>query len=104
MYVILTSKPGKFHTELAAALSVVESYEYHFYGKIKAIFQIAILDGETKVRVVEDEPPYIVNDVPSKFLEKFASLEDARKELRYLTSFGSMEASLVPCSNAQVAG
>lgn len=104
MYVILTDKPGKFHTEMPTAMSVVESYEYRFYGKVKAIYRIAILEGETKVRIVEDESPYVVNDMPSKFLEKYPSIEDARKELAHLTHFGSIEASLVQCPNAQVAG
>ena len=36
----------------------------------------------------------IVNNVPSKFLEKFDSRERAFKELEHLTTFGHMETSL----------
>jgi hypothetical protein len=102
MYVILTSKPGKFHTEVAESTTIVESYEYRFYGKVKAIFQIAQFeDVPSKIRIVEDDPPYVVNDVPSKFLEKFSSIEGARAELRHLTKFGGLDSTLVQCSNKQ---
>ena len=36
----------------------------------------------------------IVNDVPSKFLEKFETTEQALRELRHLTSFGHMDTEL----------
>lgn len=102
MYVILTSKPGKFHTEVPTSTCVVESYEYRFYGTIKAIFQIAQFENiPPKIRIVEDEPPYVANDVPSKFLEKFNSLENARAELRHLTKFGGLDSSLIQCANVQ---
>ena len=38
--------------------------------------------------------PPIVNDVPSKFLEKFETTEQALRELRHLTSFGHMDTEL----------
>ena len=100
MYVILTSKPGVFHSEVKAPFRIVESYEYRLYGVLKAIFHISVIEGDAKVRIIEDEPPYIVNDVSSRFLEKFASLELARNELRHLTTFGSIEAELVLCTGA----
>jgi hypothetical protein len=34
--------------------------------------------------------------VPSKFLEKFETLERARRELQYLCAFGDMDTTLVP--------
>jgi len=36
----------------------------------------------------------MVNDVPSKFLEKFETTEQALKELRHLTTFGHMDTEL----------
>ena len=36
----------------------------------------------------------MVNRVPSKFLEAFASLEAARQELVHLTRFGSIDTTL----------
>ena len=75
MYVILTSKPGQFRTELADGLRPLEAYDYLFYGQTKAHFVIAeLLEDRTKIRVVEDDTA-IVNDVPSKFLEKFETTE-----------------------------
>jgi hypothetical protein len=104
MYVILTNKPGKFHTEVDDGVSIIESYEYRFYGKLKAIYQIALLQGDSKIRIVEDEAPYVVNQVRSKFLDHFSSLDQARKELAHLTQFGSIDTSLVQCIHTQVPG
>ena len=71
MYVILTSKPGQFRTETVNGLRPLEAYDYVFYGQTKAHFVIAeLLDERTRIRVIEDDTA-IVNDVPSKFLEKF---------------------------------
>ena len=97
MYVILTSKPGQFRTEMVDGLSPVEAWDYLFCGVTRARFVIASLDRETKVRVVDEAPPPIVNMVPTKFLERFDSVEDARRELRHLTTFGaSLQAALQP--------
>ncbi len=94
MYVILTSKPGQFRTEAGAGLRPLEAYDYLFYGHTKAQFVIAeLLEESTKVRVIEDETA-IINDVPSKFLEKFATVELAFSELRHLTTFGHMNTAL----------
>lgn len=94
MYVILTSKPGQFRTEAVAGLRPLEAYDYCFYGHIKAHFVIAeLLEERTKIRVIEDGSA-IVNDVPSKFLEKFETTALALQELRHLTTFGHMETEL----------
>ena len=93
MYVILTSKPGQFRTELVDGLRPLEAYDYLFYGHKKAYFVIAELLKDTKIRVIEEESE-IVNDVPSKLLEKFDSPEQALTELNHLTSFGTMETAL----------
>jgi len=96
MYVILTSKPGQFRTELVPGLLPVEAYDYMFYGKKKAQFVIAEIEGETKVRVIDEVFPPVLNLVPSKFLEKFDTVAAARRELAHLTAFGSMQAVLEP--------
>jgi hypothetical protein len=94
MYVILTSKPGQFRTEIGAGLKPLDAYDYLFYGQKKAHFVIAeLLEDRTRIRVIEDGSE-IVNDVPSKFLEKFESRERAFRELEHLTTFGHMETSL----------
>ena len=83
MYVILTTKPGQFRTEVGPDLTPVEAYDYVFYGRTRARFLIAEISGETRVRIVDETEPVTVNDVPSKFLEKFHENEGARRELQY---------------------
>ncbi|WP_454725856.1 MULTISPECIES: ferredoxin [Cupriavidus] len=98
MYVILSSKPGQFRTELVDGLVAVEAYDYLFYGRMTAQYVIAELAHPLKLKVVEETDsaaPPLVNYVPSKFLEKFDTLEDARTELRHLASFGTMDIALV---------
>ena len=63
-------------------------------GIRKAHFVIAeLLEESTKIRVIEDDTA-IVNDVPSKFLEKFETTEQAFRELTHLTTFGHMQTEL----------
>lgn len=94
MYVILTSKPGQFRTEITDGLRPAAAYDYLFYGQKKAHFVIAeLVRDDTRIRVIE-EGSGIINDVPCKFLEKFDSRAGAFKELEHLTSFGQMETAL----------
>ena len=95
MYVILTSKPGQFRTELGEGLRPVEAYDYLFCGRKRAHFVIAELEGEVRIRIVEEGPRAVVNDVPSKFLPHFATLEQARAELGQLAGNGALDAALV---------
>lgn len=94
MFVILTSKAGQFRTEIGEGLHAREAYDYLFYGQKKARFVIAELQRDVKIRVIDETPPVLVNEVPSKFLQKFETLEQARSELRHLVTFGRMETSL----------
>jgi hypothetical protein len=94
VYVILTSKPGQFHTELVEGLRPVEIYDYLFYGRKKAEFVIAELAGEVRLRIIDEGEPPLLNEVPSKFLEKFDTVEHALRELRHLTAFGGMDTAL----------
>ncbi|KIU44737.1 MULTISPECIES: hypothetical protein [Bradyrhizobium] len=95
MYVILTSKPGQFRTEIVEGLRPLAAYDYLFYGTRKATFVIAELIKETKVKVVDEAwSPPIVNEVPSKFLEKFETPERALSELEHLITFGHMDTKL----------
>ena len=94
MYVILTSKPGQFRTEAGEGLKPVEAYDYLFCGRKRAQFVIAQLEGEPKVKIVDEGSPPAVNLVPSKFLPRFDSLEKARRELESLVSGGGIDASL----------
>jgi hypothetical protein len=91
VFVILTSKPGEFRTEIGAELRPVESYDYSFCGRMRAHFVIAEITAPTKVRIVDETPPLVVNLVPTKFLEKFATVERARHELESLASSGGTD-------------
>ena len=95
MYVILTSKPGQFRTELAAGMQAIEAYDYLFCGRKRAHFVIAELGRDVRIRIVEEDGRPVVNEVPSKFLPRFATLEAARAELRQLAGNGALDAALV---------
>ena len=94
MYVVLTNKPGEFITEITNGLKPIESYDYIFYGRKRANFTIAELLDNVKIRIVEDEAPRSVNNVPSKLFEKFDTLDEARAELHTLTHYGTMDIKL----------
>jgi len=87
-YVILTSKPGQFRTEVTEGLEPLEAYDYLCFGRKRAGFVIARLAAPTRIRIVDETPPPVVNYVPSKFLEKFETVEGARRELQELAQSG----------------
>ncbi len=102
MYVILTSKPGQFRTDPGAGLAPVEHYDYLFCGRLKARFSIAELPADfsgLRILVTEEGdgagPVPAVNRVPVKFLERFDSLERARRELEHMTKMGALDTALV---------
>ncbi len=95
MYVILTSKPRKYVTQPNEDTELIEGWEYRLYGELQAQFKIARLLRETRVNVVELDDTSIVNRVPSKFLERFDTLEQAHAELQTLCNFGTLDAKLV---------
>jgi ferredoxin len=94
MYVILTTKPGVFTTKLSDGLTSIEVYDYVLFGKKKAQFTIARIEGEPRITIVEDEPPHVTNHIPSKFLQKYQSVDTALQEIRHLAKFASMDARL----------
>ena len=96
MYLILTSKPGQFRTELVEGLRRVESSDYFFFGRCKARFVIAEIVSDCRVTVIDETPPEVVNHVPIKFFEKFETVELARAALRHLVHEGDADVVLVP--------
>lgn len=100
MYIILTSKVDEYVAKPDTGISPVESYSYYFYGKNKADFTIAEVgaevgaDGGGRVCIVESDDSGLINSVPIKFYEKFATLEEARDELKQLVTFGTIDTSL----------
>ena len=95
-YVILTSKPGQFRTEVTEGLEPLEAYDYVCFGRKRAGFVIARLAKPTRIRIVDETPPLVVNDVPSKFLEKFETVERARRQLDELAQSGGSDFVLRP--------
>lgn len=104
MYVVLTSKPGEYRTEPGAGVETVAAYEYHFHGRLKAIFAIARVQDGSRVRIVEETPGGTVNDIPTRQMEKFDTREQAYEELAGLTRFGTMEAELRECAQFRADG
>lgn len=95
IYAILTSKPGQYHTEPGTGSRAIETYDYEFCGRIRAHFTVVELPCDSWVRIVEDSEPAIVNEVPTKFLPQFTSLEAARTELEGLSHFAGLAIRLV---------
>ena len=85
-FIILTSKPGVFHTEIGQDTSPIERYDYVFHGRTRASFVIATLERETRIALVDDNEPSIVNRVPSKLFTKYTSPLEARRDLEQLVS------------------
>lgn len=75
-------------------MHAIEAYDYAFCGRSRARFVIAQVEGEPKVRIVEESSPPVVNLVPSKFLPRFDSVDKARRELETLVGFGRLDVSL----------
>ena len=95
MYVILTSKPGIYRTEPNSDIRVVEAWDYVLEGRVRARFQLGELLRDTRVKVIGEGDAPTVNTVPSKFLERFDTLEAGRRELQRLCSFGTLDTELV---------
>jgi ferredoxin len=94
VFVILTSKPGQFRTELSDGLTPVEAWDYVWFGRTKAQFVIARIEGSPRITIIEEEPPQVVNHIPSKFLPKYQTLAAAQQELQHLAHFSGTDAKL----------
>lgn len=85
-YVILTGRPGIFHTEIAPGMRALERYDYVFNGRVKVQFAIASLAHETKITIVDDGEPPTFSHVPSKLLKKYPSVLEARRDIEQLVN------------------
>jgi ferredoxin len=95
MYVILTSKPGLYRSEPGPGMAARELHDYILCERLRARFLLAELQGPSRVRIVEEGAGGAVNDVPSKFLPTFATLDAAREELKQLALYGDLDGRLV---------
>ena len=84
MYVILASKPGQYRTEASDGLQPVETWDYMFHGRHKGRYVITELLRETKITIIDETAPPVVNRIPSKLLPRFDSVDAARCELKQL--------------------
>ena len=96
MFVILTTKPGQYRTEGGEGIEPLERYDYTLCGRTRAQFTIARLAAPTRVKVIDETPPRVVNYVPSKFLPSFQTVEAARRELSELARSGGSDFRLTP--------
>lgn len=97
MFVVITSKPGVYKSTLDASAKLIEAYNYYFYEKHLATFHLAELQGDGYVEIKEEEGG--VNRVPTKFLESFNTLEEAKAEIDELITFGNLEVRLEKIDN-----
>lgn len=99
MYIVLTTKPGEYRSEGNGGVEIIASYEYRFYGKTKAIFSIAKISDQARVLIIEEGPGGTTNNITTRQMEKFDSVEAAYAELEGLTNFGSIQAELVKATS-----
>lgn len=99
VFIIITSKNNEFISEIINDASLIESYDYFFYGNLKAKFDIYQIETDTKIKITDINPPTVTNYISTKFLEKFASVEDARSELVALAPSNNPNIQLTKASS-----
>lgn len=103
MYIVLTSRPGQYRSEPTEGVTPVETHDYFYGARHVAAFVVARLEGEARVRIVEEavagDSAQGINLVPTKFFEKFASVREALGSIEDLTGHGHDEAKLVRREN-----
>jgi hypothetical protein len=92
MYIVLTSRPGQYRSEPTPGITPIETHDYFYGERHVAAFVVAQLEGEARVRIVEETVPQAVNLVPTKFFEKFATVRDALQSIEELAGRGHEEA------------
>ncbi|TDV11661.1 hypothetical protein [Paraburkholderia caballeronis] len=103
MYIILTSKPGQYRSEATDGIEPVEVHDYFYGERHVAVFVVAAVRGDAKVKIVDDDSPATVNLVPTKFFEHFSSVPDALRSIQDLAGHGHTDARVVrrPAAHAQ---
>jgi len=89
MYIILTSKIGKFHSEIIGSSSEIETYHYYFHSELKAKFNIHLIDQDVKIKITDETVPITVNLISTKFLTHYDNIEKARLEIKSLVPIHS---------------
>lgn len=94
MYIVLTSRPGEYRSEPTLGITPVETHDYYYGKRHVAAFVVAKLEGQARVRIVEEAAPYGANLVPTKFYEKFGSVSEAMTSLEALVGHEHAQARL----------
>ncbi len=94
MYIVLTSRPGEYRSEPTTGITPVETHDYFYGTRHVAAFVVAKLDGQARVKIVEEASPHGENLVPTKFFEKFESVSAAVASLEGLVGHGHAQARL----------
>ncbi|MGO4886701.1 hypothetical protein ACJ2A9_03000 [Anaerobacillus sp. MEB173] len=86
-YIILTNKED-YQTDLNnKGLQQIETYNYLFFGKLKAKYTICkVIDDSIKIQLIEEKDGVsYINDIPVKFFEPYENIEQAQDELKELS-------------------
>jgi ferredoxin len=84
MYIVLTSRPGQYRSEPTPGITPVETHDYFYGARHVAAFVIARLDGQSRVKIVDETDSSGANLVPTKFFEKYESAREAVASLESL--------------------
>lgn len=101
-YIILTNK-DTYQTDLnSPGIETVETYDYYFFGKLKASYSIAkVVDQNGKIKITENSDRSYVNHIRIKFFEAFDEIEEAREELSKMVGPNSENQRLEKAENVK---
>jgi hypothetical protein len=97
MYVILTNKDACVTTTNSKGLVPVESYNFLFFGKLKANYTIVeVTEDNAKIQITETttDKSY-VNHIPVKFFDSYGTIKEAQEELQELADPTSEDSKLL---------
>ena len=96
MYVVLTTKPGEFRTEMSPGVQAVETYDYIFYGRKRASFTIAKLADDQQAGSASSRTSRRRSKTTCRASCSRSSTRSRTRahELKTLTSYGSMDIQL----------
>ncbi|VVE15878.1 1,2-phenylacetyl-CoA epoxidase, subunit E [Pandoraea terrigena] len=94
MYIVLTSRPGQYRSEPTPGITPVETHDYFYGARHIAAFVVARLDGQSRVKIVDETAPSGANLVPTKCFEKYESVPEAVAALESLIGRDHAQARL----------
>jgi hypothetical protein len=95
MYIIFGSKKNVYSSVPLDGVETVESYQYKFYGKVILDLNIGkVTNKKSKIKVIDETEKNCVNLISVKFFGKFNNIEEARKEIKTLVSYGDLKTDM----------